>query len=138
MKNGAGARLDGGLAVSAPTVMAASIARERRRVLADLVALAKPRVVLMILVTAAVGYYVGLAGAPDYARLLHLLIGTLLLALALIWIPDATDSDTLARALGITSVLMLAGAHASLLLARLRDRDTRSGMVNQQRFVGRH
>jgi len=80
MKNGAGARLDGGLAVSAPTVMAASIARERRRVLADLVALAKPRVVLMILVTAAVGYYVGLAGAPDYARLLHLLVGTLLAA----------------------------------------------------------
>src|SRR5437867_10098752 len=34
----------------------------------------------MILVTAAVGYYVGLAGAPDYARLLHLLVGTLLAA----------------------------------------------------------
>src|SRR2546426_5419910 len=60
--------------------MAASIARERRRVLADLVALARPRVVLMILVTAAVGYYVGLAGAPDCARLLHLLVGTLLAA----------------------------------------------------------
>src|SRR2546430_12044156 len=80
MKTGAGARLDGGLAVPAPTVMAASIARERRRVLADLVALAKPRVVLMILVTAAVGYYVGLAGAPDYARLVHLLVATLLAA----------------------------------------------------------
>src|SRR5256886_13411782 len=80
MKTGAGARLDGGLAVPAPTVMAASIARERRRVLADLVALAKPRVVLMILVTAAVGYYAGLAGAPDYARLVHLLVGTLLAA----------------------------------------------------------
>jgi hypothetical protein len=51
---------------------------------------------------------------------------TLLLALALIWIPDATDSDTFARALGVTSVLMLAGAHASLLLARLRHRDTRT------------
>src|SRR5207244_9108153 len=80
MKNGAGARLDGGLAVSAATVMAASIARGRRRVLADLVALTKPRVVLMILVTTAVVYYVGLAGAPDYARLLHLLVGTLLAA----------------------------------------------------------
>src|SRR5437879_12660962 len=80
MKNGAGARRDGGLAVSAPTVMAASIARERRRVLADLVALTKPRVVLMILVTTVVGYYVGLAGAPDYARLVHLLVGTLLAA----------------------------------------------------------
>ena len=51
---------------------------------------------------------------------------TLLLALALIWIPNATDSDMLARALGVTSVLMLAGAHASLLLARLRRRDTRT------------
>jgi hypothetical protein len=50
---------------------------------------------------------------------------TLLLALALIWIPDATESDTFARALGVTSVLMLAGAHASLLLARLRHRDIR-------------
>src|SRR5205823_2658093 len=37
-------------------------------------------VVLMILVTTAVGYYVGLTGAPDYARLLHLLVGTLLAA----------------------------------------------------------
>jgi hypothetical protein len=51
---------------------------------------------------------------------------TLLLALALIWIPNATDSDTPARALGVTSVLMLAGAHASLLLAGLRRSDTRT------------
>src|SRR5881409_53005 len=70
----------GDLVAPATSVIGASIARERRRVLADLVALAKPRVVLMILVTAAVGYYVGLAGAPDYARLLHLLVGTLLAA----------------------------------------------------------
>ncbi|MBI1963965.1 MAG: protoheme IX farnesyltransferase [Candidatus Rokubacteria bacterium] len=34
----------------------------------------------MVLVTTAVGYYVGLAGAPDYGRLLHLLLGTLLAA----------------------------------------------------------
>jgi MFS family permease len=51
---------------------------------------------------------------------------TLLLALVLIWIPDATDSETPARALGVTSVLTLAGAHASLLLAGLRRRDTRT------------
>jgi len=42
-------------------------ARDRRRVVADLITLTKPRVVLMILVTTVVGYYVGLAGAPDYA-----------------------------------------------------------------------
>jgi hypothetical protein len=51
---------------------------------------------------------------------------TLLLALVLIWIPNATDSDTPARVLGITSVLTLAGAHASLLLAGLRRSDTRT------------
>ena len=76
----------------------------------------------------------GLAGATALAlnnpkrRVGEVTIGlsqvTLLLALALIWIPDATDSETLARALGVTTVLMLAGAHASQLLARLRHRDT--------------
>src|SRR5207249_10987710 len=66
--------------LAAPTVIAASIARERRRVLADLVALARPRVVLMILVTTAGGYYVGLTGAPHYARRLHLRGATLLAA----------------------------------------------------------
>jgi heme o synthase len=69
----------GGLALPGQTILA-SIARDRRRVIADLIALAKPRVVLMILVTTAVGYYVGLTAAPDYARLLHLLVGTLLAA----------------------------------------------------------
>ena len=63
---------------SQPTVVA--LPRERRRVAADLVALTKPRVVLMVLVTTVVGYYVGLTGAPDYARLVHLLIGTMLAA----------------------------------------------------------
>jgi protoheme IX farnesyltransferase len=49
--------------------------------LADLFALTKPRVVLMVLVTTVVGYYVGLAGAaPDYVRMLHLMIGTFLAA----------------------------------------------------------
>jgi protoheme IX farnesyltransferase len=61
-------------------VIVAPLVRERRRVVADLVALTKPRVVLMILVTTVVGYYVGLDGAPDYARLVHLLLGTALAA----------------------------------------------------------
>ena len=70
----------GDLAAPATSVIGASIARDRRRVLADLLALAKPRVVLMVLVTTAVGYYAGLTGAPDYTRLLHVLVGTLLAA----------------------------------------------------------
>ncbi len=51
---------------------------------------------------------------------------TLLLVLALIWIPDSTGSDGLPRTVGVAGVLMLAGAHASLLLARARPGDTRA------------
>ena len=65
--------------VSADAVVVA-LPRERRRVAADLVALTKPRVVLMVLVTTVVGYYVGLTAGPDYVRLIHLLIGTMLAA----------------------------------------------------------
>jgi protoheme IX farnesyltransferase len=67
--------------VTPPTeVIVAPMARERRRVAADYVALAKPRVVLMVLITTMVGYYVGLTGAADYVRLVHLAIGTVLAA----------------------------------------------------------
>jgi protoheme IX farnesyltransferase len=61
-------------------VIVAAIARDRRRVLADLVVLTKPRVLVMVMVTTLVGYYVGRAGGPEYARMLHLLVGTLLAA----------------------------------------------------------
>jgi hypothetical protein len=50
----------------------------------------------------------------------------LVLALALIWIPEAANGEALIRTLGISSVLMLAGAHASLLLSRLSSLDTRA------------
>ena len=67
--------------MSQPTeVVVASLARDRRRVLVDLLVLTKPRVVVMVLVTTLVGYYVGLAGAPEYGRMLHLMVGTLLAA----------------------------------------------------------
>src|SRR5215510_4237864 len=61
-------------------IVIVALARDRRQVLADLVALTKPRVVLMVLVVTLVGYYVGLAGPPEYARMVHLVIGTLLAA----------------------------------------------------------
>jgi protoheme IX farnesyltransferase len=66
--------------VTPTNAVAAAIARDRRQVVSDLAALTKPRVVVMVLVTTAVGYYVGLAGPPDYVRLLHTLIGTMLAA----------------------------------------------------------
>jgi len=56
------------------------MARDRRQVLVDLIALTKPRVVVMVLVTTLVGYYVAVAGPPEYGRMLHLMLGTLLAA----------------------------------------------------------
>jgi heme o synthase len=61
-------------------VIVAALPRERTRVLSDLLALTKPRVVLMVLITTIVGYYVGLAAATDYGRLIALLVGTALAA----------------------------------------------------------
>jgi heme o synthase len=75
----------------------AAQARDRRRVVADLIALTKPRVVLMILVTTVVGYYVGLSGAPDYARLVHLLVGTLLAASGTLALNQYWERDVDAR-----------------------------------------
>src|SRR5213594_2905943 len=61
-------------------VVVTLVARDRRQVASDLVALTKPRVVIMVLVTTLVGYDVGLAGSADYLRMIHLLIGTLMAA----------------------------------------------------------
>ena len=61
-------------------VVVTSVARDRRQVATDLVALTKPRVGIMVLVTTLVGYHAGLTGSADYLRVIHLLIGTLLAA----------------------------------------------------------
>ncbi len=54
----------------------ASVARRA----ADFVALTKPRMVLMILVTTCVGFYLGSSGVLDTLRLLYTLLGTALAA----------------------------------------------------------
>jgi protoheme IX farnesyltransferase len=59
---------------------ATEVTRHWRTVVADLVALTKPRVVLMVLVTTIVGYRAGLDSSADWAGVLHLLIGTMLAA----------------------------------------------------------
>jgi heme o synthase len=74
-------------------VMVDALPRARARVATDLVMLTKPRVVLMVLITTVVGYYVGLTGAADYGRLAALLVGTALaaggtLALNMYWERD--------------------------------------------------
>ena len=49
---------------------------QARRWAADFLALTKPRVVLMVLVTTLVGFYLGSPRGPDYGGLLATLVGT--------------------------------------------------------------
>jgi protoheme IX farnesyltransferase len=67
--------------MSPPTeLIVGAVPRDRRRVMTDLFVLTKPRVVLMVLVTTLVGYYVALPGPADWGRVLHLIVGTVLAA----------------------------------------------------------
>lgn len=75
-------------------VAVGTLIRGRRRALADFVALTKPRVIVMILVTTVVGYYVGLVGAPEWSHLVHVLIGTLLAAAGSMALNQYWERDT--------------------------------------------
>ncbi|HEY7039501.1 MAG TPA: heme o synthase [Methylomirabilota bacterium] len=61
-------------------LLVAAVVRDRGQVASDLLALTKPRVLVMVLVTTLVGYDAAVSGAPDYVRMLHLVVGTLLAA----------------------------------------------------------
>lgn len=78
-------------------VIVGALARDRRRVAADMLALTKPRVVVMVLVTTVVGYYVGLSAAPDYVRAINLLAGTLLAAGGTLALNQYRERDVDAR-----------------------------------------
>jgi protoheme IX farnesyltransferase len=75
----------------------ATTVRDRRQVIADLVALTKPRVVVMVLVTTLVGYYVALTGPADWGRVLHLVLGTLLAAAGTLALNQYWERDVDAR-----------------------------------------
>lgn len=70
-----------------------------RQRLADFLALAKPRVVLMVVLTTLVGYYLGAATELDYLRLLHLLVGTALAAGGTLALNQFLERDVDARML---------------------------------------
>ena len=61
---------------------------------ADYFELAKPRVVLMVLITAFVGFYLGSADVPNYLRLLQMLFGTALTAGGTLALNQYLERDT--------------------------------------------
>lgn len=65
-----------GLQVATPRVESTPLVHRLR----DYLILAKPRVVVMVMAVTGVGYYLGVLGAPDWLRLLHLMLGTALAA----------------------------------------------------------
>jgi protoheme IX farnesyltransferase len=102
------------------------VAAARRRV-ADYLALTKPRVVAMVLVTTSVGFYLGAAGVPEPVALLHALLGTALAAGGTLALNQYLERDLDARmertrhrplpearlcpgeALGLGALLLVAG-----------------------------
>jgi heme O synthase-like polyprenyltransferase len=56
--------------------LALDLERARLQVLSDLIALTKPRLVLMVLVTTVVGFYLGSGAYADYGLLCLTLVGT--------------------------------------------------------------
>jgi protoheme IX farnesyltransferase len=65
-----------------------------RRRWVDFLALTKPRVVLMVLVTTAVGFHVGSVTAPDRFECLHTLLATALSAAGVLALNQFLERDT--------------------------------------------
>jgi protoheme IX farnesyltransferase len=84
--------------VSAATAPAVAAVATRRR-LADFLALAKPRVVLMVVLTTLVGYYLGAGIELDGLQLTHLLVGSALAAGGTLALNQVLERDLDARML---------------------------------------
>jgi len=77
---------------STDTVEVAAVGALRRG--ADFLELTKPRVVLMILITACVGFYLGSDRLLDYSRLLEMLLGTALAAAGTLTLNQFLERET--------------------------------------------
>jgi protoheme IX farnesyltransferase len=74
-------------------VMIAAVPRDRSQVARDLVALSKPRVLLMVLASTLAGYFVALDGPPDLARVIHVVIGTFMAAAGTLALNQYVERD---------------------------------------------
>jgi protoheme IX farnesyltransferase len=77
---------------STSTVNIATTSASRR--VADFCELTKPRIVLMVLITAFVGYYAGSGAVPDYVQLMEMLLGTALAAGGTLTLNQFLERDT--------------------------------------------
>ena len=77
----------------AADVMIAAVPRERSQVARDLVALGKPRVLLLVLASTLAGYFVALEGPPDLARVIHVVIGTFMAAAGTLALNQYVERD---------------------------------------------
>ena len=77
------------------TVGIATASASRR--VADFCELTKPRIVLMVLVTALVGFYAGSASVPNYLQLIQMLFGTALAAGGTLTLNQFIERDIDAR-----------------------------------------
>jgi protoheme IX farnesyltransferase len=78
-------------------VVVVVLPRDRFQLASDLIALAKPRVLVMVLATTLVGYFVALRGPAEYVRVAHLLLGTLLAAGGTLALNQYVERDIDAR-----------------------------------------
>jgi len=78
----------------APAHGRAAFVRQR---LLDHAELTKPRIVAMVLVATLVGYYLGSAGRPRLAAMLHTLVGTALAAAGTLTLNQVMEVDGAAR-----------------------------------------
>jgi len=78
---------------SSTDTVAIAVATTGRKAI-DFYELTKPRIVLMVLVTALAGYYAGSGRIPDYLQLIQMLIGTALAAGGTLALNQFIERDT--------------------------------------------
>ena len=80
-----------------PHSAAVEVNRVRARAIGDVLALSKPRVVVMVLATTLVGFYLGTSGLTDYWLLVKALVGTGLAASGTLALNQYLERDLDAR-----------------------------------------
>jgi protoheme IX farnesyltransferase len=105
-------------AVQAEATVPVAVPALQRRVYADLLALTKPRVTLLVLITTLIGFHLGTTGPTDLGLLLHTLVGTALVASGAAAINQVMEQRT--------DALMRRTRLRPLPAGRLRSREARA------------